>query len=195
VSFNLAKGMKVVRTTPGAQDFKDRIQWVVPRLNPGETRSFNVAVQAAAAGTVPSFAQVLWRGPEQRAEVVTEFLGAAALHLDLRESGDPIRVGDKVRYTITVTNRGNAPAKDVKLVIKYPITQFAVDLEGTDGKSLPDKSVEITLPPIGPKDQTTRQVTLKATHAGKAVFHVEMESQESLPAGNVTREEPTTITD
>src|SRR5262249_31771471 len=116
VAFNLQKGMKVVRATPGAQDFKDRLQGALPRLNPGETRTLNVAVQADAAGTVPNFVQVLWRGPEQHDEVTTEFLGASALHLDLRESNDPVRVGDKVRYTLIVSNRGNAPAKDVKLI-------------------------------------------------------------------------------
>jgi len=41
----------------------------------------------------------------------------------------------------------------------------------------------------------TKTITLKAIHAGKTTLHVEMESPEHLPGGNVTREEPTTITD
>jgi len=46
-----------------------------------------------------------------------------------------------------------------------------------------------------PKEKLVRQVTLKATAQGSAKFHVEMESAEHLPAGNVTKEEVTTITE
>jgi uncharacterized repeat protein (TIGR01451 family) len=204
VAFNLARGMKVARATPGAQDFKDRVQWTIARLNPQEKRSFSVSVQMANAGTVPNFVNVLWHGPEQRDELVTEFRGAVALQLSLHESNNPIRVGDKVRYTITVTNRGNAPTKDkdVKLIVKFPVSQFALDPDGSDGKQptgadgkpLPETQVEILLPAIPPKDKATRQITLKATHPGKAIVHVEMESSE-LPSGNVIKQEPATITE
>jgi uncharacterized repeat protein (TIGR01451 family) len=196
VAVGLQKGMKVVRATPGAKSFENRLQWAIPKLSVRETK-FSVWAQAATTGTVPIFAEVLWHGPKQHAETSTEFLGAANLHLDIRESADPIRIGDKVRYTLTVTNRGTAAATDVKLVACFPTQQFAVDESGTDGtpsKALPGTQVIGPLS-VPPKGTVTKTVTLKATGAGKAVFHVEMESAEHLPGGNVTREEPTTITD
>jgi uncharacterized repeat protein (TIGR01451 family) len=196
VAVGLQKGMKVVRATPGAKSFENRLQWAIPKLSARETK-FSVWAQAATTGTVPTFAEVLWNGPKQHTETTTEFLGAANLHLDIRESADPIRIGDKVRYTLTVTNRGTAAATDVKLVASFPTQQFAVDESGTDGtpsKALPGTQVIGPLS-VPPKGTVTKTVTLKATAAGKAIFHVEMESAEHLPGGNVTREEPTTITD
>jgi hypothetical protein len=193
VAFTLPKGMRVVRATPGSQSFADRLQWNVMRLNPKESRNFTVAVQTATPGTVPSFVKVLWRGPEQIAEATTEFLGAVALHLDLRASNNPVRVGDPVRYTLTVSNSGSAAAKDVKLLVSYPITNFAV-AEGTDGKPKAGGVQEITVPAVAAKGRVVKELVLKATAAGQALVSVEMESAE-LPAGNVKRDVPTTITE
>jgi uncharacterized repeat protein (TIGR01451 family) len=195
VVFGLQKGMKIVRSTPGAKSFEDRLQWAVPKLTGGgKPTTFSVWAQANVAGNVPIWADALWHGPKQHAEATTEFVGAAALHLDLRESADPVRVGEKVRYTLTVTNRGTAAATDVRLLASFPMTQFAVDKDGTDGEMTAGTQVigPLTIPPKG---SVTKTITLKATAAGKAVLHVEMESKEHLQAGNVTREEPTTITE
>lgn len=196
--FVLQKNVKVVRATPGAQTFGDRLQWAIPRLLPKDRRTYSVWLQSDTAATIPSFAHLLWSGPKQTAEAVTEFLGAAALQLEVRESNDPIRVGDKVRYTLTVTNRGTKAATDVRLLCRYPLTQFAIDPDGSDGKSVTDPQTNAPIQEIGPltlapRATVTKTITLKATAAGKAVFHVEMESSE-LPAGNVIRQEPTTIT-
>ena len=125
-----------------------------------------------------------------------------AHHSPLSSDGDPFlsRIGEKVRYTLTVTNRGTAAAKDVKLVASFPVTQFALDSDGSDGKTVASTTAGVKLQEIGPltippKGTVTKTITLKATGAGKAIFHVEMESPEHLPGGNVTREEPTTITE
>jgi uncharacterized repeat protein (TIGR01451 family) len=195
VSMPLLKGMKILRATPGSQSFKDRVQWPLPKLSAGETRNISVSLEMASVGTTPISAQVLWHGPTQTDEVTTEFLGAVALHLQLQQSNNPIRVGEKIRYSMTVTNNGTAPAKGVKLIVNFPVSQLAVDADGTDGKQQPDRSFVIEINEIAPKEKQVRQVTLKATAQGSAKFHVEMESAEHLPAGNVTKEEVTTITE
>lgn len=198
VIFVLQKNVKVVRASPGAQTFGDRLQWAIPRLLPRDRRTFSVWLQSETAATIPSFAHVLWSGPKQTAEAVTEFLGAIALHLDVRESNDPIRVGDQVRYTLTVSNRGSKAATDVRILCRYPVTQFTLDTDGSDGKSIKDPQTNAPIQEIGPltiapRTAVTKTITLKATAAGKAIVHFEMESGD-LPAGNVTRQEPTTIT-
>src|SRR5262249_20419977 len=71
VAVGMQKGMKVVRATPGAKSFDNRLQWALPKLGAKETRTFSVWAQAAAAGTVPTFAEVLWNGPKQIAETKT----------------------------------------------------------------------------------------------------------------------------
>ncbi len=195
LSVPILKGMKIVRATPGSQSFRDRVQWPLAKLSAGETRKFNISVEMANAGTSPISAQVLWHGPTQTDEVTTEFLGAVALHLDLQQSNNPVRVGEKVRYSLTVTNNGSAPAKGVKLIVTFPVSQLTVDADGTDGKQQPDRSLVVDINQIAPKEKLVRQVTLKATAQGSAKFHVEMESAEHLPAGNVTKEEITTITE
>jgi uncharacterized repeat protein (TIGR01451 family) len=117
----LLKGMKIVRASTGSQTFKDRVQWPLPKLSAGQTRTIGITVEMANAGTAPVSAQVLWHGPTQIDEVTTEFLGAVALHLQLQQSNNPVRVGEKVRYALTVTNNGTATAKGVKLIVTFPV--------------------------------------------------------------------------
>ena len=184
-----------VRTGKRSEGLLFAANGLLPKLSAGETRNFNISVEMPNAGTTPISAQVLWHGPTQTDEVTTEFLGAVALHLQLQQSNNPVRVGEKVRYTLTVTNNGSAPAKGVRLIVTFPVSQLTADADGTDGKQQPDRSLVIEISQIAPKEKLVRQVTLKATAQGSAKFHVEMESAEHLPAGNVTKEEITTITE
>jgi uncharacterized repeat protein (TIGR01451 family) len=192
VAFSLAQGMTVERATPGGQAFKDRVQWPIGRMNAGDIRTYAITVRAKMAGRIPNIVTVLWRGPEERATAETEFLGAAALQLSLRESKDPVAVGEKVTYQLIVHNRGTSPAKDVKLAAQFPIDQFAFVANESDGKQNSKQEVEIGPLLIPPGGTVTKQVVLKATRTGTAMFHVELISPD-LTSGNVVKEESTTI--
>ena len=193
VAFTLAQGMQVMRSSQGGQGFKDRVQWSVGELRAGDIRNFAITIRAKNAGRVPNIATAYWRGPEQRATVDTDFMGATALQLSLRESKDPVAVGEKVVYTLVVHNRGTTPATGVQLLAQFPIDQFALVPEESDGK-MDLKSRDILIGPltIGPGKMQTKQITLRASRAGTATFHLEM-SAKDLTSGNVVKEESTTV--
>ena len=193
VAFSLAQGMQVMRSSQGGQGFKDRVQWSVGELRAGDSRVFMITVRAKNAGRIPNIVTAYWRGPEQRASVETDFMGATALQLSLRESKDPVAVGEKVVYTLIVHNRGTSPAAGVQLLAQFPIDQFTLVPEESDGK-MELKSRDILIGPltIGPGKTLTKQVTLRATRAGTATFHLEMSARD-LTSGNVVKEESTTV--
>lgn len=193
VAFSLVQGMQVMRASQGGQNFKDRVQWSVGELRAGDTRIFNITVRAKNSGRVPNIVTVYWRGPEQRASKETDFMGATALQLSLRESKDPVAVGEKVVYTLIVHNRGTSPATGVQLLAQFPIDQFSLIPEESDGK-MDIRTRDILIGPltIGPGKTLTKQVTLRATRAGTARFHLEM-SAKDLTSGNVVKEETTTV--
>ena len=193
VSFALAQGMRVERATQGGQASKDHVQWPLGRLDAGKTMTFSITVRSQEARRVPQIVTARWRGPEQRAEVWTEFLGASALHLAVKESKNPVAVGEKIVYSITVQNRGTSPAKSVRLTAQFPIEQFTLLKDESDGKvqlATNDVAIDAFAVPAG--GTVTKQVALKATRAGAATFHVEMSSPD-LTAGNVIKESSATI--
>src|SRR5262249_29208648 len=143
VAFSLTQGMSVERATPGGQAFKDRVQWPIGRLRPRELRYFAITVRAKSAGRIPNIVTVHWRGPELQATAETEFLGATALELSIRESKDPVAVGEKVTYALSIHNRGTMPVKDVTLLAQFPIDQFALVGNESDGKQNSRQELEI----------------------------------------------------
>ncbi len=193
VAFSLSPGMQVERASQGGQGFKDRVQWSLGQVRSGDVRIFSITVRAKNPGRVPNIVTAYWRGPEQRASIDTEFMGATALQLSLRESKDPVAIGEKVVYTLAVRNRGTTTANDVRLLAQFPVTNFSLVPEESDG-TMDLKTRDIVIGPltIGPGKYVSKQITLKATRTGVATIHLEMLSRD-LTSGNVVKEESTTI--
>src|SRR5262245_39381589 len=193
VAFALTQGMIVQRATPGGQPFAGRVQWSVGKLNAGETRNYDITVRAKNAGRVPNIVTVHWRGPEILKTYETDFLGAAAPQLSIGASKSSIAVGEKVTYTMTVSNRGTSPANDVKLLAQFPINQFELVAAESEGKPNARQELEIGPLSVQPGGSVTKRVVLKATQTGAAAkFHVEMSSPD-LTMGSVTKEATTAV--
>jgi uncharacterized repeat protein (TIGR01451 family) len=193
VAFALTQGMFVERATLGGQPFAGRVQWSIGQLNAGETRNYDITVRAKSAGRVPNFVTVHWRGPELTDKCETEFLGAAAPQLSTGASKSLIAVGEKVTYTMTITNRGTTPARDVKLLAQFPISQFELVMAESDGKRNARQELEIGPLSVQPGESVTKRIVLKAVQTGAAArIHVEMSSPD-LPSGNVSKDESATV--
>jgi uncharacterized repeat protein (TIGR01451 family) len=195
VAFSLPLGMKVKQASQGAEQFSSRVQWVIQKFNPGESRTFSLQVQAAEPGTVPLFVEALGRGHVAHAEIKTEFVGAAALRLRIHKSSDPIVVGDKVTYTVTVQNTGTAEARDVEVKISVPTVQLKVE-STTAGLTATKDQSSFAWGPLRVRPGQTQTITVpaEATAAGKVRIHAEMTAPD-LTSGPLTWEEETTIVD
>jgi len=195
VTFSLPNGMKVKQASPGAEKFASRIQWGIPSFKAGETKTFTLQVQAVEPGTVPIIVQALGRGHSAQADTKTEFVGAAALRLRIHKSSDPIQVGEKVTYTVTVQNTGTAEARNVEVKIALPTVQLKID-PSTVGVTVSKDPGTFTWGPLNVRPGQTQTIAIpaEATAAGKVRVHAEMTAAE-LTSGPLTWEEETTIVD
>jgi uncharacterized repeat protein (TIGR01451 family) len=146
-------GAVYVRSDPTAQVQGDRLIWNLGDLEAGQAQSLKVWFKAEQVGRLLACATV---SAEPRVCAST-LVGKPALALT-KTGPALIRLGDDVSYLITVSNTGNALAKDV--VVTDQVPDGLVD---ESGKS------ELTFPvgDLGANQSKTIPVTLKSTKRGQ----------------------------
>lgn len=177
VTATLPAGSRTVKVSNGGQLFPGEVQWVVTRLEPGETKPLTLGVKSSQPGKRTMIASVRAdRGLEQRGEIETEFLGVAAL--DFSAVGEPstAKVGDNVRYVVEVTNVGTAPATNVVLIATLPASMEYVGAEPDQGVGVSKEQEKITFPPrvIAVGARATYILRAKAIRADQAKFRFEL---------------------
>jgi hypothetical protein len=183
----------VVRATQGSEKFKGELQWIVASLPAGGSKLFSVAVSAATPGRIELIAEAIGKGATGRANVGTDFQGAVALRLRIDESSNPVAVGEKITYTVTIENTGNVEAKNVNLRVSYPLLLLSPDHSNPTPTAQANDLTFANLT-VKPRDSLRVLITMKAVADGNAVFHAELTSNEYLTSGPLIVEESTTIT-
>jgi uncharacterized repeat protein (TIGR01451 family) len=190
VSCAFPSEMRLAKASNGGQMFKDAVQWLLPKLGPKESKELSVSVTAPSAGlrdvVVSARAD---RGLEQRKKVPTVFEGIPALNW--QTEGTPVAaVGQEIAYTITVTNPGSAPARNVKISVDLPDSvEFRQALPGFQrGPS----AIFFNPLEIQPKQSVALKVVVNARKAGEARFHFELNA-EGMSSGPLRNNKTTTI--
>jgi uncharacterized repeat protein (TIGR01451 family) len=193
VKFHLPQSITVVRATQGAEKFKSELQWIVASLPAGASKLFTISVSTTTPGKLELIAEALGKGATGRANVGTDFQGAVALRMRIDSSNNPVAVGEKVTYTVTIENTGNVEAKNVNLRVSYPLLLLSPDHSNPTPNSQNNDLTFASLT-VKPKDAQRILITMKAAGDGNAVFHAELTSPEHLTSGPLVVEESTTIT-
>ncbi len=91
-------------------------------LAAGTTKIFTLATTAsgAARGTITNTANVLWNGQTLKAPASVRVLEPAQIKLTKTVDKDVVEAGDKVNFTITVTNTGSSLAQGIRLTDVLP---------------------------------------------------------------------------
>jgi len=117
----LPNDTKPTMKTEGGILQRDAIQWVIPRLEPGEARTFRFAVKAQSTGRRVVVATVAdSRGQRAVDELNTLFQGTAALNWETIPNPVALAVGKQGTFTIKVRNNGGEPARNVRLEVDLP---------------------------------------------------------------------------
>ena len=107
--------------TEGGQIIRDAIQWVIPRLDPGEARTFRFAVKSHSTGRRVVVATVAdARGQRGVDELSTLFQGTAALVWESVPNPVALGVGKQGTFTIKVRNNGGEAARNVRVEVELP---------------------------------------------------------------------------
>jgi uncharacterized repeat protein (TIGR01451 family) len=192
VADKVGLGTTIVAASDAGQIFDRDVQWIIPLLQPGETRIVEVTVRNPTGGKATHSVSASYRGFRQTTEAATDFASQAELRVNFRGNPDAIEVGGVVQYQVTIENTGAAAATNVRSAITLPDSLVYVSSDPPsrqDGDRVLFDSVTV---PAGGRQVFS--VTVRgAKPAVNSVTTAEIRA-DVLEAGPLRRQETTTIT-
>lgn len=181
ISAPVPAGSSFVSATGGGTLNGNTVVWNAGTISAsGGKRTVSMTVSPTGIGTIRAAATADCVCAEQVADTCeTRVEGIPAILLEVVDNPDPIRVGDTVTYTITVTNQGSATDNDIRIVCELPGEQTFVSAAGaTNGTASGQRVTFAPLPSLAAKAQAVFRVTVRANAAGNIRFKTSMTSRE-----------------
>lgn len=178
----LPTGVQVVAMRPETAYAagNERVVWRLQELPVGASARFSLTVRSDAAAALAN--QVTARADcaqAAAASYASQVNGVAAVLLEVVDQDDPIEVGGRDTYVITITNQGTAPC--TRLVVKCLLEDYVKYLssEGPSAGTASGQEVAFApLPVLMPKAVAVWKVTCEALRAGDARFRVLLTSDQ-----------------
>ncbi len=127
----------------GGQLENGQVVWNVGTLQPREEKLVRVTTHCTDLS--PRVVNVATAsadsGLQARAEAPIEIRGLAAFRMELRDLNDPVEVGNKTSYIMTVTNQGSLPGSQVVVTAEVPVEMRIVDVKGPSAHHLDGQKV------------------------------------------------------
>ncbi len=173
-------GATVTSATEGGIASADRVTWEIANLAPNTSREvcaiFTMSkpgrtdFKPVASGTAAGFAHC---------ECHTLIIGVHALGVEVVDLADPIEVGKVVTYVISITNQGDQPGTNIRVVCTVPDSQEFVFGNGTSAVQAQGRTVTMqVLPVLEGKATATWRVLTKALRPDDSRFRVEYSSDQ-----------------
>lgn len=191
VTDRMSGGPVIDSVSAGGQSFGSSAQWIVPILQPNESRQFEAVVRCTQGGRVAHQVSAVYRGLSQGTETATDFDAVAALQSEFRTTHHAVELNGEVQYTLVVQNLGSAPASNVRPAIMLPAELKVVKSSpaaATDGGRASFDAA--TVPPGG---RLVCTVTAKAVQTAVDARVVGEVAADALTAGALRKQEIVTI--
>lgn len=165
--------IEFVRATDGGALVGRNVEWDLGELKPGASKSVDVTVKAKRAGSFKNVVTVSeTRGVKEQARVVTDFVEAESLLLEVDGDRAALAVGQRAVLSLRAVNAGPAAAKDVRLTVSLPDGLRAF---GDKGAALAARTVALpALAEVKAGESQGAKLTVQATRAGPQRLAVEL---------------------
>ncbi len=171
------------------------IVWNLTKLDPGKSKTFNITLTSAKAGTHVNYADVQTReGLRRKTSAKTLWKGFAALLIEVIDTADPLLIGDQGKYIIKVSNQGTANDTNIKITAVLPNEITPLTAKGATSATISSDGRTVTFAPcpsLAPKQTLTYEINVKAKSLGDARIKVLLKSD--LIKTPVTEEESTHV--
>ncbi len=172
----LPDGAVFVRSEPPAKVSGTLLEWTWTEMDAGQTKAIRIWIRPEREGRIGSCATV------SAVPRACAFTTVSRATLGITKTGPATAtVGEDIPYTITVSNTGNAIARQVVVTDNVP-----EGLVHSTGQSV----LSLDLGDLGPNQSRTLPVVLRATRRGRVCNTA---SATSANAGRVTAEACTSI--
>ncbi len=180
ITDSVPTGMSFVSADNNGSFTGGQVRWNITRLAPGESRTVSHKLRATGSGIARSTAYVKSKCADASTSTETNIMGIGALLVEVKDMEDPIEVGDNQTYMISLKNQGTAALTSLQVVCEMPNGQQFVQGNGpTNAQNAGQKITFAQMPTLGPKQQATFRVTVKATQKGDVRFKVWVTSDQS----------------
>ena len=144
-----------------------QVRWAIDRLLPGKQAVLEIELKAESAGQMETTVEVTENaGFRSRADENT-VITVEDLHnvtADISRQDEPVAVGERFGFTITIDNRGTAVARNVQMSVQVPpeLKVLAAGTREVAGKLMAGNLVKYdTVLTIQPDTKMTFQLTLQ----------------------------------
>jgi len=177
-------GTQFVSASSGGKLAGGQVTWQLGTLKPNDKATVTMTLKAVQQGEIRNTATAKAYCAEATGQATTEVRGISAILLECIDVSDPIEVGAKETYVITVTNQGSAVGTNIAITCTLPPEQDYVSTNGPTKATVAGKTVTFApLPSLAPKAKATFQVITKGVKAGDTRFKVSLKSdQMTTPA-------------
>jgi len=173
-------GARFLEASENASASQDRVTWNLGTIPPGQSRTILVRMAGTQAGTLENCAVVSALGVEPARDCTTvRFEGITALLLEVVDIEDPIRVGGRTAYDITVVNQGTADATNVALEFELDERTSLQNAEGPSPFARTETGAAFRpIDVLAPGQRVTFRVFVNADAAGDTRFRVNMRADQ-----------------
>lgn len=181
VEWSMPAGASFTSASEGGKASGRTASWRLGTLAPGESRRIAASYTSDQVGSAPGRIKATARCAKPvSADVRTEFRGVPAVLLEVVDDNDPSHLGDRVTYTIKVTNQGTARLTNVRVVCDL---EEGMDVEGTKGETEGRRSDRaVTFEPLGSLETGAQAVWRLAVRGNKladARFKVKVTTEQT----------------
>ncbi|MEM1282807.1 MAG: hypothetical protein AAGG81_04560 [Chlamydiota bacterium] len=162
----------------GAKINGNQAVWRMKQLNPGEKVSFSLTLTTCTPGCYTNRVTLNnCQGCVERAEVTTRWKGRPALTMCIKDTKDPICIGEPTSYCVEVENQGSEPDNNVVTVVRFPPEVVPESLGGDVAGTISGQTV--TFEPYNhfyPRQKLCYRVNARAKSSGDARVVAEVSS-------------------
>jgi len=180
VEDTIPEGMTSVQATAGAKLSASKLVWELGTLAPNSSKALRISYTPSKPGALVNDATATAYCAEPvTASVRTVVTGIPAVMLEVVDLEDPVRIGNRATYMISVTNQGSASSTNIRIACILEDNVQYVSSAGATASSLVGDTVRfIPLGSLAPQDKAVWRVVVSAVRPGDVRFKVIMNSDE-----------------
>jgi uncharacterized repeat protein (TIGR01451 family) len=175
----LPTGVTNIQATPVAEVAGGKLTWTLGTIPGKSSKTVRVSFKPATTGLLNSTATVTARAAEPaNAAFHTSVVGAPGVRLHLVDQEDPQQVGGAITYVVRAVNEGSASDHGIHVTCELEDSIQYVSSSGPTPGSLAGRTLNFgQLRSLGPGEEASWRVVVKAVRAGSVRFKVTLSSE------------------
>lgn len=166
----LPPGVTFVSASDEGKMADNKVTWNLGTMKPRDTKKVTVTVKACQACVLEDTAEVTASCGGAKACAKTTVMGVPATWMCASADPDPVQVGMKSTFTVSLANQGTAAMTNVKLEVVLPPEVEYVDATGMSKASVSGQSVTFEPMTMEGKAKGEYRIQVKCNKAGDVRF-------------------------